>query len=218
VEVRTMYDRTSEVARFDVYDSSRARSSEALGRATPGGDWAIPSGTVITATLDQDLSTKTARDGDRFTMTVREPSQYAGATIEGTISQAKSSGRATGRSEMTLNFDRIRTRNGRTSNFAGILENVRTQSGENVRVDNEGAVQESDSQTQRTVERAAIGTAVGALIGAIAGGGKGAAIGAGVGAGGGAGSVYVQGRDELELQRGTEVTIRASGPSRGPGE
>jgi outer membrane lipoprotein SlyB len=81
-------------------------------------------------------------------------------------------------------------------------------------VDNEGTVKESDSQTQRTVERAAIGTAVGAIIGAIAGGGKGAAIGAVLGAGGGAGSVYVQGSDDLELRSGTEVTIRSSSPQR----
>lgn len=62
------------------------------------------------------------------------------------------------------------------------------------------------------MQRAAIGTAVGALIGAIAGGGKGAAIGAVIGAGAGAGSVYVQGRDDLNLSSGTELTIRASAP------
>jgi len=80
-----------------------------------------------------------------------------------------------------------------------------------VRIDNEGTIQDN-SQTTRTAERAAIGTAVGAIIGAIAGGGKGAAIGAIVGAGGGAGSVYVQGRDDLALLRGTELTIRSTGP------
>ena len=63
-------------------------------------------------------------------------------------------------------------------------------------------------------DQASIGTAVGAIIGAIAGGGKGAAIGAVIGAGGGAGSVYVQGRDDLELARGTEVTIQATGSRR----
>jgi hypothetical protein len=214
VEVRTMYDRTSQTARFDVYNSSRAPGRrDDVGRAT--GDWAIPSGTLVTATLDQDLSTRTSREGDRFTMTVREPSQYEGAVIEGTISRAQSSGRVSGRSEMSFNLERIRMRNGRTSNFAGIVEGVRTaEGGENVRVDNEGGVREDDSQTQKTVQRAAIGTAVGAIIGAIAGGGKGAGIGAILGAGGGAGSVYAQGRDELELRRGTEVTIRTSGPSR----
>jgi hypothetical protein len=81
-----------------------------------------------------------------------------------------------------------------------------------VRVDNEGAVQESDSRGSTTAKRAGIGTAVGAIIGAITGGGKGAAIGAIIGAGAGAGSVYVQGRDDLELLSGTEVTVRSTGP------
>ena len=88
---------------------------------------------------------------------------------------------------------------------------MRNSQGDTVRVDNEGSVRDDD-QTTKTVQRTAIGTAVGAIIGAIAGGGKGAAIGAIVGAGGGAGSVYVQGRDDLDLARGTELTIRASRP------
>jgi uncharacterized protein YcfJ len=112
---------------------------------------------------------------------------------------------------MTLNLDSIRLRDGRSTRFAGLLESVRTAQGETVRVDNEGSVRD-DNQTTKTAERAAIGTAVGAIIGAIAGGGKGAAIGAIVGAGGGAGSVYVQGRDDLDLTTGTELTIRATGP------
>jgi hypothetical protein len=112
---------------------------------------------------------------------------------------------------MTLNFDRVRF-NGRSYDFAGVLENIQTASGEDVRIDNEGGIEEGDSQTKSTVERTAIGTAVGALIGAIAGGGKGAAIGAAVGAGAGAGSVYVQGRDDLELSKGTRITIRATAP------
>ncbi|MEJ7709930.1 MAG: YMGG-like glycine zipper-containing protein [Pyrinomonadaceae bacterium] len=81
-----------------------------------------------------------------------------------------------------------------------------------MKVDNEGSVEEGQSQSDRTIQRTAIGSAIGAVIGAIAGGGKGAAIGAVVGAAGGAGSVYVQGRDELDLLSGSELTIRASAP------
>jgi uncharacterized protein YcfJ len=112
---------------------------------------------------------------------------------------------------MTLNFDTIRLRDGKSYRFAGVLESLRTPSGDTVKVDNEGTVRD-ESQTTKTAQRAAIGTAVGAIIGAIAGGGKGAAIGAIIGAGGGAGSVYVQGKEDLNLDRGTEVVIRASGP------
>jgi hypothetical protein len=45
-----------------------------------------------------------------------------------------------------------------------------------------------------------------------AGGGKGAAIDAILGAGGGAVSVYVQGRNDLDLGRESEVIIRAGEP------
>ncbi|HEV2801288.1 MAG TPA: YMGG-like glycine zipper-containing protein [Pyrinomonadaceae bacterium] len=210
VVVRSVYDRTADTARFDVYQGGAGYPTT----GTVGGsvnDHIITNGTTLIATLNNDLNTRNTREGDRFTMTVREPSQYSGATIEGHVSQVNRSGRVTGRSELTFNFDRIRMRDGRTYNFSGFVENVRTVNGESVRVDTEGTVQDS-SRTDTTVQRTAIGTAVGAIIGAIAGGGKGAAIGAVLGAGGGAGSVYVQGSDDLDLRSGTEVTIRASSP------
>jgi hypothetical protein len=211
VTVRAYYDKTSDVAQLNIYESSPEYGSGNVG-TTASGDFVIPSGTQLVAVLNTNLSTQTARDNDRFTMTVRSPSQYDGATIEGYVTNVNRAGKISGRSDLTLNFDTIRLRDGRTSRFAGILDSVRTPDGQNVRVDNEGAVKEGDSQTTRTVQRAAIGTAVGAIIGAIAGGGKGAAIGAVIGAGAGAGSVYVQGRNDLELNTGTEVTIRATGP------
>jgi hypothetical protein len=169
--------------------------------------------TQFIATLDNSVSTSNTREGDRFTLTVREPSVFAGAIIEGTVSRVGRGGRISGRSELTFNFERIRLRDGRTMEFAAEIESVRPVGGEDVRVDNEGqgSVQEDDSQTNRTTERAAIGAAVGAIIGAISGGGKGAAIGAVIGAGAGAGSVYAQGRDDLELGAGTELILRATG-------
>lgn len=169
--------------------------------------------TQFVATLDNNLSTANSREGDRFTLTVREPAAFAGATIEGTVSRVDRGGRVSGRSELMLNFERIRLRDGRTADFAAVIESVRPVGSEDVRVDNEGgaSVQENDSRTSRTTERAAIGAAVGAIIGAISGGGKGAAIGAVIGAGAGAGSVYAQGRDDLELGSGTELILRANG-------
>ncbi|HYJ88330.1 MAG TPA: YMGG-like glycine zipper-containing protein [Pyrinomonadaceae bacterium] len=207
VTVRTYYTRTSDVAQLDVYNSSPQYPST----GTASGDFIVPNGTQLVATLDTSLSTNNVREGERFTMTVRDSGQYQGAVIEGRVTNVSRSGRVTGRSELGLDFDTIRLRDGRTYRFAGILEGVRAQNGDVVRVDNEGAVRDSN-QTTRTIQRGAIGAAIGAIIGAIAGGGQGAAIGAAVGAGAGAGSVYIQGRDDLQLEPGTEVTIRASGP------
>ena len=207
VTVRTYYDRTSDVAELNIYDTNREGSN--VGQAT--GSFVITDGTELVGVLNNDLSTQNVREGDRFTMTVRSPSQYDGATIEGSVLSVERGGRISGRSQMTLDFDTIRLRDGRSYRFAGILQSVRMPNGDVVRVDNEGAVRDSD-QTKTTVQRTAIGTAVGAIIGAIAGGGKGAAIGAIIGAGAGAGSVYVQGRNDLDLTAGTEVTVRATGP------
>jgi len=205
VVVQSVYEKTADIARFDM------NTGPGYPTTTPGTDFIVPNGQTLVAVLNEDISTENARDGDRFVLTVRQPSNLEGATIEGRISQIERSGRVTGRSQMTLNFDSIRLRNGSSYRFAGILESARSAQGDTIRIDNEGAVRD-DNQTTKTVQRTAIGTAVGAIIGAIAGGGKGAAIGAVVGAGGGAGSVYVQGRDDLQLTRGTELTIRATGP------
>jgi uncharacterized protein YcfJ len=206
VTVRTSYDRVSDVAQLNIYEANRENADTATS-----DNFLIPNGTEVVAVLNTNLSTENVGEGQPFTMTVRSPGQYAGATIEGRVSSFNRSGRITGRADMTLDFDNIRMRDGRVYRFAGILESVRTTNGDVVRVDNEGAVRDND-QTNKTVTRTAIGSAVGALIGAIAGGGKGAAIGAAIGAGAGAGSVYIQGRNDLELNSGTEITVRATGP------
>jgi hypothetical protein len=207
VVVNSIYNRSSDVAQWNVYHGSQP------GDTVVTGDFIVRDGETVVAVLNNYLTTKEAKQGDRFTITVREPGQYEGAVIEGTVGSVDRGGRLTGRSGMTLNFDTIRLRNGRTYSFAGVLGSVRTPDGDTVKVDNEGTAQ-GESQTTQTVQRTAIGTAIGAIIGAIAGGGKGAAIGGIIGAAGGAGSVYVQGKDDLDLPQGTELTIRASAPGR----
>jgi hypothetical protein len=209
IRVQSIYNRTSDVARLDLYSGPRDLESM---RGRPRPDFAIADGTQLTAVLNDYLTTKQARQGDRFTMTVRSPSEYNGSIIEGYVGSVDRSGRVSGRAAMSLEFEHIRLSGGNSYGFAGFIEGVRTPGGEDVRVDNEGRVRDSHSQTQSTVTHAAIGGAIGALIGAIAGGGTGAAIGAGVGVGVGAGSIFIQGRDDLDLMNGTEFTIRASAP------
>ncbi|HEV2663952.1 MAG TPA: hypothetical protein VG324_03530 [Blastocatellia bacterium] len=220
VVARSVYDRVSDVAQLDLDRDAPDRNSsyrDSSYRDSPStlparGDFFVPDGVLLSARLNQPLSTKNTREGERFTLNVIEPGQYRGAVIEGVVTRSDRSGRVSGRADMTLDFERIRTRDGRTYKFAGIIDNVTLPNGEKVRVDREGNVEEDKSQTSRTVTRSAVGGAIGAIIGAIAGGGKGAAIGAGVGAGAGAGSVFIQGRDDLELPSGAEIAIRASAP------
>ena len=208
VVVDSVYDRTADVAQWGIYNDSRP----VLGNASAtSGEFIVRDGETLVAILNNDLTTKLSQQGDLFTMTVRDPSQFEGAVIEGAVASIDQGGRLTGRSEMSLNFERIRLRNGQTYKFSGVLGHVRLLNGDTIKVDNEGSAQ-GTNQTTQTIQRAGIATAVGAVIGAIAGGGKGAAIGGIIGAAGGAGTVFIQGKDNLELPVGTELTIRASGP------
>ena len=212
VTVTSFYRRSSEQPQWDVSPRPVGTGSNSASAA----DFIVPTGTRLVATLDEGLSTKTTRDQDRFSLTVSSPAQYRGAVIEGFVSGINASGRVSGRADMALNFQTIAQRNSRASQFSGVIETIRTPSGETVRVDNEGKVEPTDSQTEKTVQRGAIGAALGAIIGAITGGGKGAGIGAVIGAGGGAGTVIAEGRDQLDLQRGTEVTITAGSSNQRP--
>ncbi len=208
IVVDSVYDRTANVAQWSIYNDSRP----VLGNASAtSGEFIVRDGETLVVILNNDLTTKLSQQGDLFTMTVRDPSQFQGAVIEGTVASVDQGGRLTGRSGMSLNFERIRLGNGQTYKFSGVLGNERSLNGDTVKVDNEGSAQGSNQPTQ-TIQRAGIATAVGAIIGAIAGGGKGAAIGGIIGAAGGAGTVFIQGKDNLELPVGTELTIRASGP------
>jgi hypothetical protein len=144
-------------------------------------------------------------------MTVTSPGQYRGAVIEGHTAEARSSGRFTGRANVSLEFDSI-SLNGRTYRFAGIIDSVTAVNGDRITVNNEGTIRDTN-QTTQTVTRAGVGAVLGAIIGAIAGGGQGAAIGAGVGAGVGAGSVLITGRDSIELGAGSTFDITAFAPA-----
>jgi hypothetical protein len=215
---RSVYDRVSTEARLDMYSSApvrngNARTARPRNAGTRAGAAAandVPDGTEIVATLDNRLSTREARAEDPFTLTVVSPAQFQGARIDGRLLGVDRSGRVTGRSDITFDFDRIRFRNGRTAEFDGAIENVRTPDGDDLHVENTN-VGEDESQTSRTATRTGIGAAIGAVIGAVTGGTKGAAIGAAVGGAAGAGSVIVQGRDDLNLEPGSEFRIRAIG-------
>ncbi len=210
VTVASVYDKTDNVAQFSNINNQNGGNNQNNGTAST--DFVIPNNTRLTAVLGSSISTKTTQNGDRFTMQVNSPSEFNGATIEGRVAKTERSGAVTGRANMSLEFDTIRLRDGRTYRFAGSVDDVTKANGEKVAVNNEGTVRDNN-QTTKTVTRAGIGAALGALIGAIAGGGQGAAIGAAVGAGAGAGTVVLQGRGDVELEQGTQFSITSSAPA-----
>ena len=196
---RSVYDRVSADARLDMYsdggfptapDRPARRGNGSRAGAGGGAASNVPEGTEIVATLDTALSTREASAEDPFTLTVVSPAQFQGARIDGRLLAVDRSGRVTGRSDMTFDFDTIRFRNGRTADFDGVIESVQTPDGDELQVENTN-VGEDDSQTSRTATRTGIGAAIGGAAGA--------------------GSVIVQGRDDLNLEPGSEFRIRALG-------
>jgi hypothetical protein len=164
-------------------------------------------GTNLRIRLEDTLSSKDSRVGDRFTATVVDPARLDEATVTGHISSIQKSGKIKGRTSMNLAFDSIRLSDGRSGTMHGYVTRVY---GDNAgRADSEGGV-ESGSRTNQTLKRSGIGAAGGAIIGAIAGGGKGAAIGLLIGGAGGAGSLALKGSKELKLESGTELLVHVT--------
>lgn len=168
----------------------------------------IPADTSLRLRLTSSLSTKTNQEGDRFTARVIEPATYEGATVEGHIARIERSGRVSGHTEMALDFDTITLRDGRRSQFYAQIEKIYV--GDSIKTADEEGNIDSASKTRDILIRSGGGAALGAIIGAIAKGGKGAAIGAIIGAGVGAGSVFIQGKKELILDEGTEMSVRTT--------
>ncbi|HZS05679.1 MAG TPA: YMGG-like glycine zipper-containing protein [Blastocatellia bacterium] len=170
--------------------------------------FSVPRGTTMKVRLESAINTKESRDGDRFTAVVETPSKYDEATIEGHIAALRKSGKFKGQTALSLAFDRITLKDGRSAAMAA--EVVKVYGEKSAReVDEEGNIK-GGKQSSTTVKRSAGGAAAGAVIGAIAGGGKGAAIGAIVGGAAGAGSVYITGTNKVTLDRGTEILIRTT--------
>ncbi len=230
VFAESVYTKTEAVAGLGI-DSSNLPSTGGYSSTDPGdrnvggnqpnptmsqprvGEFLIPNGTLVTANLDNMIDTKVSQNNDRFKLTVQSPMEYRGAVIEGYITGVGRSGRVSGSSNITFNFESITLRDGKRYDFAGSLQGIKDQYGKAVKVDTEGTAK-SDSQTRETAKRGGIGAGVGALIGAIAGGGKGAVLGAIIGGGAGAGSVYATGREDIKLMQGSTMTIQSSSPIR----
>ena len=185
-------------------------SADAQAKQTrrPASKPLVPAGTQLRVRLNDTLSSKESRAGDRFTATVVNPTRYEEGKVTGHIRAIRKSGRVKGRTTMSLAFDSIRLTDGRTGPMRGEVLRV-YDSDSAKKVDEEGRVQ-SGGRGKQTLKRSGIGAVAGAVIGGIAGGGKGAAIGMIVGGAAGAGSIAVEGSKELKIESGTEMLIRVN--------
>ena len=177
-----------------------------LSKPAPKAKPLVPVGTNLKVRLNETLSCKESRAGDKFTATVMDPVRFNEATVHGHIRSIVKSGKVKGRTTMNLNFDRIELTNGKHGVLHGYITKVYGSKGT---ADNEGGVQ-SESRGNQTLKRTGIGATAGAIIGGLAGGGKGAGIGLLLGGAGGAGSLAIKGSKELKLESGTEMLVHVT--------
>lgn len=184
-------------------------SDHPLVVAEPRRPGRIPDDTVMRIELLTSLSTRDNREGDTFTARVIEPEEYKGATIEGHVAAAKRAGRVSGTSQLSLAFDTITFKDGKSEPLPAQVEAVYDV--ENAgKVDSEGKVSGRTTR-KRDALTVGIGAGIGTALGAIIGGGAGAGIGAAVGGAAGAATVLATRGEDLDLRAGTELQIRTAG-------
>ena len=167
----------------------------------------VPIGTNLKIRLNDTLSSKESRAGDKFTATVMDPVRFNEATLHGHVRSIVKSGKVKGKTTMNLSFDSIDMPDGKHGVLHGYV--TRVYGSESGQTDEEGGV-ESGSRGKQTVKRTGVGAGAGAILGGILGGGKGAAIGLILGGAAGAGSLAIKGSKELRLESGTEMLIHVT--------
>src|SRR5213593_4067079 len=161
----------------------------------------IPADTVIAVVLDQTISSKTSKPGDKFSATVESPVEVAGkvaipkgARAEGVVKDAKAAGRFKGGAALALTLTSV------------------TVNGKDYEIQTSAPTMSSKGKGKRTATMVGGGAAGGAAIGAIAGGGKGAAIGGLIGAAAGTGGAGLTGNRDITLPAETALDFKLLEP------
>ena len=165
---------------------------------------------TIRVRMESELSSRTARIGDRFATSVTEPVYGesgvevipVGSKVWGRVSSVKRAGR---RSPGTISvaFNTLELPNRARYTINGSLASLQT---DQVNADSESTVK-GRSNTKRDAVFIGGGAATGALIGAIAGGGRGAGIGAIIGGALGTGARVYEKEQEADVKSGTEFGV-----------
>jgi hypothetical protein len=180
-------------------------------QASPAEHVIVPSGTRIGVTLENGISTASAKPGDSvyfrtsFPITINNKVVVpVGSYLRGEVTDSKRPGRVKGKGELRMHLNTLIFPNGYTVDLNA--EPHSTDGGSGTKTDSEGKItgpggKGKDAQTIATT------TAAGAGIGAIAGGGKGAGIGAGAGGVAGLAAVLLSRGPEAQLPRGSSMDL-----------
>lgn len=172
------------------------------GAQVAGQPVTVPQGSLLRIRINEGLDSKHTQPGTPFDAVVLNDvvadgavAIPRGASVQGTVVDAKSGGLIKGHGELALKLNQV-TLSGRTF---PINSDVWSVNGE--------------GKGGQTVGSAVGLGAVGALIGAVAGGGAGAAIGAGAGAAAGVGASAASGSRQVLIPSEAILTFHLASPA-----
>lgn len=173
--------------------------------------YTVDVGTIVRVRMNQTISSKTAKVGNTFTVTVTEPVYSnngvvvipTGSTLTAKVNSVKMAAKGGKPGEIDASFVSVKLPNGVSRTINGSLTDLDAGKSSS---DNEGGVS-GDKMKNRKIIFIGGGAAGGAILGAIVGGGKSTAIGAIAGAGAGLlGEMLLKG-PEAEVKSGTEFGV-----------
>jgi type IV secretion system protein VirB10 len=180
-------------------------------RAANGKKVTVPAGTRLAVTLENGISTRSAKAGDSLYFHTSFPVTLnnrvvipVGSYIRGSLLESKRPGRIKGKGEFRLRLESLIFPNGYTVDLLAAPRSADTGGRETT--DSEGKVTGPGGKG-KDVGTVAETTVTGAGIGAIAGGGKGAGIGAGIGGLAGLAAVLLTRGPEAQIPRGSTLDI-----------
>ncbi|HMG37264.1 MAG TPA: peptidoglycan-binding protein [Blastocatellia bacterium] len=191
-----------------------SRSRYGNSRSQPDG-WTVSESTIISVRMNNSLSSRTARVGDKFTATVAVPVYVngdtvipAGTQVEGRVTQVTPAKRMNRSGTIGIDFEQITFPNGSSQRVVGSLTS--SDSYTRSRIDDESKV--GGERGKNPVVFVGGSGALGAILGGITGGAKGAAVGGAVGAGIGLAGVLMSKGEEAQVPAGTPFGIQLRQP------
>lgn len=188
---------------------ARSSTVESAGEVAPAAAVSansLPTGSVVTVTLDQPVGTKMSKVGDTFSATVVDAIVAtngqtvvpAGAKVYGKVTGLQDSDNVGQKAAIRLDFERINV-NGVDRPFEANITATNLQ-------------MQKEETRDETLKKAGIGAAAGAVLGAVIGGGDISKILGGAAIGAAAGTVISLGGGDVEavLPAGSKMTLQTT--------